>query len=127
MYILNKKIKDIYLEEAGFELRQGTYHLKQTLNKFVYIEIEIDLEEKWLAYYVKIKNLDEYYIPFYLEEYRIRNQYYNRVVYSFNQTMDALCRKNILWRAGIVKKPNSFKEKQYGDHDKYNNNRYLFH
>lgn len=114
IYILNKKIKNIYLEELGFELKQGSYHYKKMLNKFIYVEIEIDLEEKWLVYFVKVKDIDEYYTPFYLSEYRIHNSFYDRVVYSFNQYMDFLCRKNILWRPGIIKKPESSRRKEHG-------------
>lgn len=116
----------MHLESAGFEFRQGTYHYKQLINKYIFIEIEIDLEERWLAYYVKIKNLDEYYIPFYLEEYRINNSFYERTVYGFNQIMDSLCRKNILWRPGIINKPEPSRGKEHVGDNNHRGGRYIY-
>jgi hypothetical protein len=124
--VLNKKIKSDYLEQAGFEFRQGSYHYKHLLNKFIVIEIEIDLDEKWLVYFVKVKDIDEYYIPFYLSEYRIHNLFYEKVAYRFNQFMDSLCRKNILWRPGFVKKPEPSRRKKYVGDKNYNRSNHNF-
>ncbi len=103
-YILNKKVKIIDLLSNGFEKRQGTYHFKRMICKWFYVEIEIDVNDKWMTYFVKTKDLNDYYLPFYLEECRINNIVYEKVVAEFNKFMDSLCHKKILWKKKIEPK-----------------------
>lgn len=97
-YKLNRYVTEKALQDFGFIKKVGTYHYKKYLNKWVYVEIEIDLQEKWMTYFVKTKNFNEYYLPFYLEECRTNNPLYIKVVTEFNRFMDKLYIKRIVWR-----------------------------
>lgn len=83
----------------GFKKTGDTYHKKKWLSDLVYVEIEIDLKERWMVYFVKTSNFDNYYAHFYEPPEDMQdNEVYRNIVNKFNRYMDALCWFRILWR-----------------------------
>jgi hypothetical protein len=102
-YELSKKVNADTLLKHGFVKRGGTYHAKIKLYSLIYLEIEIDLVERWMTYFVKSTNYDSYYTPFYLPDTRIQYEGYNKVAKRFNDYMDHLCRVHIMWRPDFLR------------------------
>lgn len=113
-YKLHKKVTPVALLKQRFIYRNGTYRFKKTLYDTIYVEIEVDIREKWMTYFVKSQNGDSYYTPFYLPEERDKYLAYEDVVHSFNQCMDKLCEAKVLWRPDFNTETNNKTNKKQG-------------
>ena len=106
-YELNYNVNRYKLEKTGFIKNHGLYNKRYWLKKpFIYVSLDIDLEENSLLLQVKNTNNDLYYTPFYCENERYNNLVYPKVVKKYNKIMDGLCKRGILYK--------SIKEIAYG-------------
>lgn len=98
-YELSYHVTANKLISNGFKKNGDVYYRKKWLSDLVYVEIEIDLKERWMVYFVKTSNFDNYYAHFYEPPEDMQdNEVYQNIVNKFNRYMDALCWFRILWR-----------------------------
>ena len=107
-YELHKRVTYDRLINHGFDQYGRHFIIRKWLYKhFIYVELEIVLEEERpiLLYKVYNYNTKQYYTPFYHEEERINNIVYDEMVANYNRYMDGLCACGILWRKGFRATP----------------------
>ena len=119
-YRLHKKVTPVALLSHGFIRRNGTFHYKRILYDRIYVEIEIDVREKWMTYFIKSQNGDSYYTPFYLPDERGKYDAYEEIVSLFHKCMDGLCAYNILWRPGYKKEASKKKINKRPSRNRFN-------
>lgn len=114
-YVLNHHVTEKVLTDNGFTKKEDVYHCKKTLDNLIYVELTVDLKERWVTYFVKNKNFDDYYAQFYIPFEQDSSRYTQFIIKQFNKFMDRLCTYGILWRKGRGAKqfPNAKKKSSY--------------
>lgn len=96
-YSLHHKINYSKLPEYGFKHWGPDYILTKHMDNNIKLQIIILVPEK--QYRLKVLNEDNnYYSPFYRKADRYNNRVYDKFIRDFNEFMDDLCEKQVLWR-----------------------------